>query len=181
MAWEFAFLDALQQIRTPFWDQFFSWITCLGDSGLFWIGLALVLSVFKRTRKCGICMLACMAAGALLTNVILKPLIARERPCWINDGIQLLVTMPEDYSFPSGHSQCSFAAAIAIFCHYRTWGIVAFCLAAGIAFSRLYLYVHFPTDVLAGALVGVMVGVLMKKAWEKRIKQAIKVSDKSKR
>lgn len=161
MTWEFAFLDALQTIRTPFLDLFFKTITKLGDAGLFWIGLALLLCIFKKTRLCGICMLASMAVGALITNVALKPLVARERPCWINDTVQLLVTMPKDFSFPSGHSQCSFAAAMAIFWNDRRWGGLALITAVLIAISRLYLYVHFPTDVLVGTLIGLTVGTLM--------------------
>ena len=90
-----------------------------------------------------------------------KPLVARERPCWIRDPVQLLIDMPKDYSFPSGHTQVSVVSAMAIFQNNRKWGIAAFVLASLIAFSRLYLYVHFPTDVLAGIVIGMAVGRIM--------------------
>lgn len=159
MAWEFTFLDALQELHTPVLDFFFKTITHLGDAGLFWIVSGILLLCFKRTRICGICVLTGLAVGALITNITLKPLIARERPFWVNDTVQLLVTAPKDFSFPSGHTQASFVSAAAIWVNHRKWGMAAFILAALIAFSRLYLYVHFPTDVLAGALIGICVGI----------------------
>ena len=68
--------------------------------------------------------------------------------------------VPKDYSFPSGHTQASFAAATALFTGNKKAGICAYVLAALIAFSRLYLYVHFPTDVLAGVVIGICCGLL---------------------
>lgn len=172
MGWEFSVLDAIQTIHTPVLDSFFRAITALGDHGLFFIVLALLLCCFKKTRTCGICMLAGMAVGALIANVTLKPLVARARPCWINDTVRLLVENPGDYSFPSGHSQVSFVSATVIYNHNKKWGIAAYVLAILIAFSRLYLYVHFPTDVLAGALIGIAAGAavsrIIKEKWKER-------------
>ena len=161
MLWEFAILDALQKIHAPILDTLFKAITKLGDGGIFWITLAIILLFFEKTRICGICMLVALVMGALVTNVVLKPLVARPRPFQINDSVRLLVGAPHDYSFPSGHSQASFAAATAIYCNYKKWGIAALILAGLIAFSRLYLYVHFPTDVLAGMLIGIAIGALI--------------------
>lgn len=158
MAWEFTFLDALQTLHTPLLDVFFKTVTWLGRD--FWLALSICLLFFRKTRVCGARMLLALALGALLTNVTLKPLVARQRPCWINESVRLLVASPRDFSFPSGHSQASFAAAQAIFCDSRRWGAAAFVLAALIAFSRLYLYVHFPTDVLAGCVLGVLTALL---------------------
>lgn len=159
MAWEFAFLDALQELHAPVLDFFFKMITHLGDAGLFWIATGILLLCFRKTRVCGFCVLAGLAVGALITNVTLKPLVARDRPFWVNDTVQLLVSAPKDFSFPSGHTQASFVSAAAIWMNHRKWGTAAFILAALIAFSRLYLYVHFPTDVLAGAVIGICVGI----------------------
>lgn len=159
MAWEFTILDALQTIHTPLLDAFFKTVTWFGRD--FWIMLGIFLLFFRKTRVCGICILAGLLAGALITNVTIKPLVARDRPCWINDTVQLLVSNPRDYSFPSGHSQASFVSAMAIFRNNRRWGIAALIFAAFIAFSRLYLYVHFPTDVIAGTLIGLTVGFFM--------------------
>lgn len=159
MTWEFAFLDALQELHAPILDFFFKTITRFGDGGLFWIAVGVLLLCVRKTRVCGICVLTGLAVGALIANVTLKPLIARERPCWINEAVQLLIAVPKDFSFPSGHSQASFVAATAIYMNHRKWGIAAYVLAVLIAFSRLYLYVHFPTDVLAGAAIGICVGI----------------------
>lgn len=169
MTWEFAFLDALQTIHTPVLDQFFKTVTRLGDGGLFFIILGIALCFFRKTRTCGICMLSGMAMGALITNAGLKPLVARMRPCWMNDTVQLLIASPTDYSFPSGHSQVAFVSAAAIYQNHKKWGIAAYILAALIAFSRLYLYVHFPTDVLAGALIGILSGTAMSKLVKSRM------------
>lgn len=169
MSWEFAFLDALQNIRTPLLDVFFEFVTHLGDGGYLWIALAIIFCISKKTRVWGICMLASLAVGALITNVTLKPLVARQRPCWINETVELLIAMPHGYSFPSGHSQGSFVAATALFWNNKKWGIPALILAALIAFSRLYLYVHFPTDVLAGSLIGIGVGTIITWAIRNRV------------
>ena len=104
-------------------------------------------------------MLAGLAGGFLLWSVGMKKIIARPRPCWINEGIEMLIRIPKDFSFPSGHSVAGFTAAVIIFRHNWRWGIPALILAALIAFSRLYLYVHFPTDVLAGTLIGILTGI----------------------
>ena len=146
MGWEFTILDALQQIHTPLLDKILVFITSLGNAGWFWIVLGLVLGA--------------LIFSALFGNIILKPLVARQRPCWINETVELLVQVPKDYSFPSGHTQASFAAATALFTGNKKAGICAFVLAALIAFSRLYLYVHFPTDVLAGIVFGICCGLL---------------------
>ena len=94
----------------------------------------------------------------ILCNLVLKPLAARPRPCWIDEQVKLLVAAPKDYSFPSGHSAASFAAAVSIFVMHKKEGA-----AALIAFSRLYLFVHFPTDVLAGIAVGFICAFLAAK------------------
>ena len=99
-----------------------------------------------------------LALEALCCNVILKPAVARLRPCDVDTTVQLLISHPGEFSFPSGHSGASFAAASALFFGKSPLGIPAFILAALIGFSRLYLYVHYPTDVLAGALIGIALG-----------------------
>ena len=160
MSWEFTILDALQQIHTPVLDKIMVFITSLGNAGWFWIALGLVLLCMKKYRRYGVLILTALAFSALFGNIILKPLIARQRPCWINNTITMLVSVPKDFSFPSGHTQASFAAATAIFTLNRRAGVCAIVLAALIACSRLYLYVHFPTDVLAGLVIGIGCGCL---------------------
>ena len=133
-------------------------VTGLGDGGWIWISLTVLLLLFPGTRKTGMAMALSLVLELLLCNVILKPLVARVRPFDVNTAIQLLVAPPSDDSFPSGHTAASFAAASALyFSKSRLW-IPAAVLAVLIGFSRLYLYVHYPTDVLAGALLGILMG-----------------------
>lgn len=161
MAWEFTVLDTIQTWHTPILDVFFKTITYFGGTKGIFVLIGILLLFFKKTRVCGICILSSMAIGAIITNLTLKPLVARDRPCWINDTVTLLINRPEDYSFPSGHSQSSFAASTAIFLNNKRWGIASYVVAALIAFSRLYLYVHFPTDVLVGILLGLIIGYVV--------------------
>lgn len=101
-----------------------------------------------------------LAVGVLVGNVCLKNLIARPRPCWLDSSVRLLIADPTDYSFPSGHTLSSVIGATILTKTDRRFGYAAIPLAALIAFSRLYLYVHFPSDVLAAAVLGVMIGEL---------------------
>ena len=103
----------------------------------------------------GLLVLLSLAFNMVICNLLLKPLVARTRPYDLL-GYEILVRRLGDYSFPSGHTSASFAAATAIYAIDRRWGAAAYVLAALIGFSRLYLGVHFPTDVLAGAVVGIL-------------------------
>ena len=146
-------------------DVFMPLVTMLGDAGLFWIAIAVVLLIFPKTRKIGLSMGAALLIGLVVCNLTLKPLMARIRPYdyqleHFGKQITLLVATPHDYSFPSGHTLASFEAAIALTIYNRKWGIPAIVLAAVIAFSRLYLYVHYPTDVLFSLLISVGIAFL---------------------
>lgn len=159
---DFSVLDWIHQtFSAPLMDLCMVAVTHLGDAGIIWIILALLLCFFRKTRICGILILAGMLIGVLIGNVALKNIIARDRPCWIREMTDLLIAVPQDYSFPSGHTLSSFIAATVLFGFDKRWGILAYLLAALIAFSRLYLFVHFPTDVLAGMLLGITIGVLV--------------------
>ena len=135
-------------------------VTTLGNGGLIWIALAGILLLIPRYRKAGAAVLAGLALEVICCNLVLKPLIARVRPCDVNTAVQLLVARPDDFSFPSGHSGASFAAVTALYAGGNRLWIPALLLAALISFSRLYLYVHYPTDVLAGILLGAAAGWL---------------------
>lgn len=157
---DFAILDWIHENLTcRALDVFFSFITHFGDAGLFWIGVGIVMLFVKRFRKAGICLLIAISLGFLVSNLILKPWVARTRPYDINTAIQLLISRPSDFSFPSGHTTASIASALAIFYHHKKIGSGALVLAVLIALSRLYLYVHFPTDVIVGALVGTLASI----------------------
>ena len=161
---EFDILYFLQSLHTQWLDLFMKSVTSLGDHGIFWILTGLALLCFRPTRPVGLCVLLSLAAGFLIGNLILKNLVARERPCWIDGSIPLLVKNPRDYSFPSGHTLASFEGAVSIWLYNRRWGWAFLALAACIAFSRLYLFVHFPTDVLGGMILGILIAWLVHKA-----------------
>lgn len=153
---EFTLLYALQAIHTPWLDQLMRLITSLGDKGGIWVASGVIFLLFKRTRRMGMAVLLALLAGLLVGNLFLKPVVARARPCWLNPEVALLIKVPRDYSFPSGHSMAAFAAAVSMYYNNRSWGRAALILAFLMAFSRLYLFVHFPSDVLCGSLLGVL-------------------------
>ena len=158
---ELRFLDFLQTIHTPLLDKILAFITSLGNAGIIWIVLAVVLLILPKTRKTGIIVAAALLMDLILCNLILKNLVARVRPYDINTAIAILIKKPLDFSFPSGHTAASFAAMTALFLAKmkKAW-IAALVLAVLIAFSRLYFYVHYPTDVLGGAIVGILSGII---------------------
>ena len=146
-------------LQCAFLDFLMPLITVLGDAGIFWIAVAVVLLLIPKYRKAGLSMGLSLLIGLVVCNIILKPLVGRIRPYdyqLIHFGrtIELLVATPHDYSFPSGHTIASFEAAVALTVHNRKLGIPALILAVLIAFSRMYLYVHYPTDVLASVVLG---------------------------
>ena len=154
---EFKILYLIQDMHTPYLDSLMMSLTRMGVDSAIWMAMAIPMLFFKKTRKCGILMFVVMLLGAIVTDDIIKPLVMRERPCMIDRTVRMLVARPRTYSFPSGHALQSFACATMIFLHSKGGGIAALILAFGIAFSRMYLFVHFPTDVLAGAVIGALI------------------------
>ncbi len=155
--WDFSVLYFIQEhLRTPFLDTVAAFLSEAFDGGLFWIGLCTVLLVFRKTRSTGIMMLCAMGCALLIGELGMKNIFCRLRPCIVDTSILLAVDLPKSYSFPSGHTGSSFAAAFALFLWNKKWGIPALALAALIGFSRMYLFVHFPTDVLVGAALGIL-------------------------
>lgn len=152
-------------------DPVMTAITHLGDVGLIWLLMAVALLFFKKTRKCGAAMGLALLLSLLINDNILKVLIERPRPFsadlpgwWKEQFIYPgLITKPHDFSFPSGHTSSSFAAATVLLLSVKKrFGIPAVVLAALIAFSRIYLHVHYCTDVLAGMVVGILLGIIAK-------------------
>ena len=146
-------------LQCPLLDQTMPFITHLGDAGAVWILLCATLLCFPKSRKAGLTMACALILGLLVCNVTLKPLLARIRPfdyqqLHFGKQIPVLIAAPTDFSFPSGHANASFAAATALLLHHRKLGIPAMILATLIAFSRLYLYVHYPTDVFVSVILG---------------------------
>lgn len=171
---ELGILDFLaEHLGCPFLDFLMPIITLFGDGGVFWIALSIVFIFIPKTRKMGITMGLSLAVGFLIGNLFLKNVVGRIRPYDLNPDFTLLVDRLHDYSFPSGHTLASFEAATAIFLYKKQLGIAALVLAALIAFSRLYLYVHYPTDVLASIILGVGIAILsfhsINKLYEKKL------------
>ena len=158
--WELDLLHWFQSIHNTVLDWLVPKITMLGNAGWFWIAVTLLLLVLPLNRKMGVQAALSLILTVIICNIILKPSIMRCRPCWLEPEVQLLVKVPHDYSFPSGHSNASFAVATAIFTRNKKLGIPALILAAAIAISRLYVFVHWPTDVLVGTLTGICGGII---------------------
>lgn len=159
-----------QHLHNPFTDLFFPFITYLGELGACWVFISLVLLFMKKYRRAGFLMLAALILATLLGEGLLKHIVCRPRPfeSLLPPGTSLLIPPPGGYSFPSGHTCASFAAAVALFSQHKKQGAPALVLAALIGFSRVFLFVHFPSDVLAGALLGTLAGAgvaLADKKW----------------
>ena len=139
-----------------------TFITHLGDKGLFWIVLSLLLLIKKSTRKTGVLSLLSLLITFLIVNVCMKNGFARIRPYETLTDLLLLIEKQSDFSFPSGHSASSFASAVVLFKRLpKRYGIPILILAVLIAFSRIYMGVHYPTDILAGILIGSIVALLI--------------------
>ena len=139
-----------------------TFITTLGDKGLIWIAIILLLIIFKRTRKAAFVVAIVLALEYILNDLVLKTLIERVRPYETFPAVQLLIDRQKDFSFPSGHAASSFAVAVAMFrLMPKRIGIAALVLAAAIAVSRLYVGVHYPLDVLGGAALGTLIAMIV--------------------
>ncbi|MDD3140911.1 MAG: phosphatase PAP2 family protein [Lachnospiraceae bacterium] len=142
-------------MRIEVMNGFWKGITSLGNSGWFWIIVSVLLLISSKTRKVGILALLSLGVGFLITNVCLKNLIARPRPFAEIEALTILIKAPHDFSFPSGHTCASFAVAGIYFKMLpKKYGLSAIILAVLIGFSRLYVGVHYPTDVLGGLIIG---------------------------
>lgn len=161
LTFDFMILDWIQaHLASPLMDKIMVWITWLTDWGLVWIVPALICLFFPKKRRLGYAILLSLALALLLGSGILKPLFSRLRPFELRDTIPLLIPAPHGFSFPSSHTLTSFAAATAIWRLNHRFGIAALLFASLVALSRLYLYVHFFTDVFIGIVLGVALGLL---------------------
>ncbi len=151
-------LDGIRnRLSCRFLDAVMPKISMLGNGGVIWLLAATVLLFFDT--KLGMRIFCGLGVGALICNLLLKPLIHRLRPCWLNDEVMPLITTPTDFSFPSGHTLSSAIAATILAFASPLYGWIAVPIAAAIAFSRMYLYVHFPSDILSASLIGSAIGV----------------------
>jgi len=156
----------------PFLDEFFKFVSFLGDKGWMWIVIALVLVCIPKTRKAGICSAISLVLCLIITNICIKPLIDRLRPYEVETALKIIIPHLNDGSFPSGHTCASFASVFAICKYYKKWTVPLYVFACLMGASRLYLCVHYPTDVIAGAILGTLFGygayLMTERIWLKR-------------
>ncbi len=158
-SFDLSVLNAIQNtLKCGFLDFLTVFISYLTTSGIIWIAAGIVMLFFKKTRAAGIILLAALALGFLSGDILLKHLVNRPRPFTVNTDIALLIKQPSGSSFPSTHSVLAAASTTVLLAKKREVGFIALVLTVCIAFSRLYLYIHYPTDVLCGLLLGILCG-----------------------
>ena len=159
-------------IRCAFLNPVMIFVTHLGDKGLFWIALTLLMLFFRKTRRTGVASAISMVIGLIVANLLLKNLVHRIRPYEMIEGLELMIEKQKDFSFPSGHATNSFACAWVIFrTMQKRYGVPALVLAILISLSRLYVGVHYPTDIIAGVAIGIgaaEAGIAIVKALRRR-------------
>lgn len=166
---DFQILKAIQGLRTPTLDQIMAVITHLGDAGWLWVVLSAAFlffykKAFKKDRRVGFAMAIGLLLCLFTVDLSIKLMVRRPRPFTLGPTLgfyfNTFIKHPKDFSFPSGHSASSFAAALPLLLFRTRFGLPMVILAALIAFSRLYFGVHYPTDVLVGALLGLLWGMV---------------------
>ena len=157
-----------EYIRNDFLTPIFKFITSLGDEGYVWIAIAIVLLFVKNYRKVGLMVGASLLGSLVFNNMLIKNIVARPRPYRMIETLTILIPEPGEYSFPSGHTSSSFAAGVVLYLMLpKKYGIPAMVLAFLIGISRLYVGVHYPTDVLGGMVMGTLIATAVLKATEK--------------
>lgn len=157
-----------EYIRNDFLTPIFKFITSLGDEGYVWIAIAIVLLFVKNYRKVGLMVGASLLGSLVFNNMLIKNIVARPRPYRMIETLTILIPEPGEYSFPSGHTSSSFAAGVVLYLMLpKKYGIPAMVLAFFIGISRLYVGVHYPTDVLGGMVMGTLIATAVVKATEK--------------
>ena len=158
--WDVSVLQALQNIKTGFLDVVMTVLSYLGEAGAIWVFAAIIMICFKKTRATGVMVICAMLAGYLVGELGLKNIVCRPRPFITFPELVPNINPPSGFSFPSGHSCSSFAAATVMLMRDKRFGLPALLLASLIAFSRLYNCVHYPTDVITGILLGILFAVI---------------------
>lgn len=156
-------LDALQALHAPGMDAIMVAVSAFGNAGIGWVAIGIVLICLRRYRRVGLAMVIAVILAGILSKLIIGELVMRPRPCDVHPDVPLLIPRPFGSSFPSGHAAAAFAALSVVIAFRMPKRIVVpiAVLAILIAFSRLYLYVHYPSDVIAGAILGAVVGALV--------------------
>lgn len=162
-----------ENLRFEWLNPVMKFITSLGDDGILPIAVIILLLLFKRTRIVGAMAGLSLSLEAILVNLTIKKIVGRTRPYVVNEAIEYITTRPSDNSFPSGHTGCVFAvASVLFFMMPKKVGIPAIVVASLVGISRLYVGVHYPTDIIGGFIIGMFTGFIAKLIVEK-IGQAI--------
>ncbi len=158
MQWEFKFLHWLKSHHSPTADKLMKTFTHMGDAGWIWIALSAGCVRTDKYKKSGFSMAVALVMSFIFSNTLLKNIVDRARPFWKDRTFKIKIREPKDYSFPSGHTSAAIGSAVALLLNRKKEGTAALFVALQIAFSRLYLTVHYPTDVLAGIVLGILYG-----------------------
>ncbi len=159
--WDDRMLNRIAKLRTKRLNKIMVAATTMGNSGIIWFIISVLLLPFQRYRTSGIAMIIAIIISWLCGEVGLKNIVGRVRPCHKLSEEQLLIKNPPHYSFPSGHTTSSFASATVMLLMHPIFAIPMLFLAALIAFSRTYLLVHYLTDVFAGMALGIITGCVV--------------------
>lgn len=160
----------IQGFHCPVLDKIMIIATSWGNRGFIWLAMAGILAVNKKTRSIGLITLAALILSTIVGEGILKHLIQRPRPYTDFPSIQMLVGKVTSYSFPSGHATSSFAAAYVLSRYLKKYSPVFWTMAFGITFSRIYLFMHYPTDIIAGIVLGLLCGKTVSYLYENKLK-----------
>ena len=167
---DFAVLKFAESLHNPLLDMIMSAITFLGDGAYLWIGIAIILLFIPKQRKTGVTVLVGLIVFHVVCNTGLKNIIARPRPFTLMpelwNSIPAMVDIPKSFSMPSGHTMSSVLSAFLIGKNVDRLRIPTYVMAALIAFSRIYVLVHYPSDVIVGAVLGVILGIIIDKLFK---------------
>lgn len=145
-------------------SYFVKYLTCLGEGGAIWIAACIIIVIFKKTRYAGLTLAVALILDYLIVNLVIKNIVNRPRPWAEYPDFEsfyesISFSKPGESSFPSGHAAAAFCSAVVLLVRFKWKGLPALILAVVLALSRLYLCVHYPTDVLCGAIIGSLIGL----------------------
>ncbi len=161
---EFRILEVLHEwLSCDFMDAVMVGVSSLGNGGAIWIVAAIIMMSIRKYRKCGYVFVAALLIGLVFGVLIMKNLVARPRPCELFEGFEMLVSKPLDNSFPSGHTLASFISAFILLEVNKKIGLAATVVAVLMAVSRMYLFVHFPTDIMGGIVLALVIYLFVRK------------------
>ena len=159
-ALDLSILDFIRNtLSSPVADIIMKCLTYSIEYGAMAILVFIVMMFVKKMRKTGFAVMGATLSVLLFGELILKHIVCRPRPFVVNSAIDIIIKAPSGFSFPSSHTATCFAMATAIYLFHKRLGIIAYVYAALVAFSRMYLYVHYPSDVFCGVIIGICCGI----------------------